>query len=130
MKAVKCIWFWSFIYSAHIYNMERKSSTQHLRFIKSTYQLKMSECLVDTKFENFHHQMGVNLLYNATETVRIFKNEGNFAFFEKIIDFFSRKNMNFFKIGEGGKFAVESVSKKKISQNCIFHFNCEVVFCN
>ena len=35
--------------------------------------------------------------------------------------------MNLFKIGEGGKTAVESVSKKKISQNCTFHFNCEVV---
>ena len=35
------------------HNMERKSTTQHLRFFKSTCQLKMSECLVDTKFEKF-----------------------------------------------------------------------------
>ena len=56
------------------------------------------------------------------------KTKAILLFLKKIIDFFSRKNMNLFKIGEGGKFAVESVSKKKNFQNCIFHFNCEVVF--
>ena len=35
--------------------------------------------------------------------------------------FFSRKNLNFFKIDEGGKFAVEGASYDNVSLNCLFH---------
>ena len=38
------------------------------------------------------------------------------------------KNLIFFKIGKGGKFAVECVSNDIFSQNHLFHLNCEVFF--
>ena len=39
---------------------------------------------------------------------------------------FLRKNLNFFDIPKGGKFAVECVSNGIISQKCLFRHNFEV----
>ena len=47
--------------SLHIYNMEGKLSTQRVHFSPSTCQLKMSECMDDSEFENFYHQIIANL---------------------------------------------------------------------
>ena len=50
------------------------------------------------------------------------------GFFLKKIWIFREKNLNFFKIAEGRKFAAESVSIGMISQKCLFCPNYEVFF--
>ena len=43
----------NFLFSAHIYNMEGKPSTQRVHLFTFTSQLKASECLDDSEFEKF-----------------------------------------------------------------------------
>ena len=49
-----------------------------------------------------------------------------FGFIERKVEVFEKPD--FFKIGKGGKFAVECLSNDNISWKCLFHLNCEF-FC-
>ena len=68
-----------FLLSAHIYKMERKSSTRSGAFFTFTWQLKKPECPCSAEGRkwrfwmwNLNHQIIANLLKNANEIV-IFK---------------------------------------------------------
>ena len=81
-----------FLFSDHIYNMERKSSSQSGAFFTFTWQLKKPECPSSAEGRkwrfwmwNLNHQIIANLLKNANEIV-IFKKKtyGNWIFFGKV----------------------------------------------
>ena len=55
-----------------------------------------------------YQQTIINLPWNANEVLRFVKHVPNLGFSGKL-RFFSRKNLIFSKIGEGGKFAVDCV---------------------
>ena len=74
----------------------------------------------------FFNQIVANLPYNATEKARFLKMLKIWVFFGKIYRFFE-KNLVFFKIAKGGKFAVERVSNGIISQKFPFRPTYEVL---
>ena len=57
-----------------------------------------------------NHRILANLPWNATEIVKCLKTFKIWGFFEKLDGLFSKKNLKFFEIAKGGKFAVERVS--------------------
>ena len=70
------------------------------------------------------HNYNVAILSkNATEVVNFFKYVRNLAFSEQNVWFFEKKNLVFFKIGKGSKFAVECVLNEIISWKHLVYLN-------
>ena len=99
--------------NAKLPNLVKEPEMQDCQDCQDCWYLRLPKLpIISTKFE----EIGETAKVSETDLVIIFESLKNWAFFGEIVELFI-KQFAFFKIAEGGKFAIECVPTGFVSQN-------------